>query len=206
VNIHASLLPKYRGPAPIQRAIENGEKETGVTVFCIDKGVDTGRILLQKRVAVGGAETSPQLYDRLSRLGAEAILEAAEGLAQGSLEPFRQDDVQATRAPKLTKEEARIRWDEPAQQVYNRIRAYKPFPGTYAVLKGKRLGVEWAEVTGSGAGGTPGSVTAVAQRGFEVQCGEGRLLVTEVKPEGRKAMDAAAFMRGTPLAIGTELA
>jgi methionyl-tRNA formyltransferase len=205
VNIHASLLPKYRGPAPIQRAIENGESETGVTVFLIDRGIDTGRVLLQKRIPIGSSETTPELYARLSQLGADAVVEAAAGLAQGTLEPFRQDDVQATRAPKLSKEEARIRWEEPAVRLYNRVRAFKPFPGTYALRDGKRLGVEWAEVVDTHGHGEPGTVTAVSASGFEVQCGEGRLRVTEVKPEGRKAMSASAYLRGTPLASGTEL-
>jgi len=205
INIHASLLPLYRGPAPIQRAIAAGESRTGVTIFAIDRGIDTGRIILQRELTIGPKETSPQLHARLSELGAEAIVEAVALLEAGEVSYVEQDERFASRAPKLAKEEAVIDWHEEAATIYNRIRAFKPFPGTYTVMNGRRLGIEWAEPLEAPPDFEPGTVCAVSKDWFEVQCGKGRLRVLEVKPEGRKHMDAGAFMRGSALACGVEL-
>jgi len=206
VNIHASLLPKYRGPAPIQRAIEAGEKETGVTVFRIDEGVDTGGILLQKRVSIGPDENAAELYERLGDCGADALIEALEGLRKGTLRPLPQDNAQASRAPKLTKEEARIDWRQPAQAIYNKIRAFKSFPGTYAMLDGKRLGIEHAVPVEKSLPGETGTVVRVADSFFEVECLPGLLRVLEVKPEGRRSMNVRDFLLGNKVIEGTRLA
>jgi methionyl-tRNA formyltransferase len=205
INIHASLLPKYRGPAPIQRAIEAGEKESGVTIFRIDEGVDTGNILLQKRVSIGDNETTPELYARLSELGAIALSEALEGIATGSLCPLPQDAAQASRAPKLTKEEARIDWRQPAVHIADKIRAFKPFPGTYTVLEGKRLGIEQAGFETAESPHEAGTVVAVEGSFFDVRCLPGVLRIFAVKPEGRRAMNVHDFLLGTTLAEGTRL-
>jgi methionyl-tRNA formyltransferase len=204
VNIHASLLPKYRGPAPIQRAIEAGEKETGVTVFRIDDGVDTGGILLQKRVSIGPDETAAELYERLGDCGANAIIEALEGLHRGTLRLLPQDNAQASRAPKLTKEEARIDWRQPAQAIYNKIRAFKSFPGTYALLDGKRLGIERAAPVEKSSPGEAGTIVTIADSFFDVRCMPGGVLrVLEVKPEGRRSMNVRDFLSGNKLMEGT---
>jgi methionyl-tRNA formyltransferase len=205
VNIHGSLLPAYRGPAPIQRAIEAGEKETGVTVFSIDEGVDTGGILLQKRLAIGAGETTPELYHRLSLLGAQALEEALAGLEQGTLRPRPQDNAGSSRASRLSKEEARINWRLPAESIWNKIRAFKPFPGTYTLLDGRRLGIEKAEPEGTEPFAETGVVSRVTPSSFEVRCSRGVLRVLEVKPEGRRAMSVHDFLLGRGLREGTVL-
>lgn len=205
-NVHASLLPRYRGPAPIHRAIEQGERETGVSVFRIDSGVDTGGILWQERCAIGDSATTPELYEQLSQLGAVALDKALAGLANGSIRPVAQDVGAATKAPKLRKEEARMDWGAPAHVLHNRIRAFKPFPGTYTTIGKRRLGIEWAQAHADGDRGVaPGSVVRVGPEWFDVSCGKGTLRIERVKPEGKAAMDAGAFMRGTPVREGTLL-
>ena len=205
LNIHASLLPKYRGPAPIQRAIEAGERETGVTLFRIDEGVDTGLVLLQKQTPIGLSETSIDLSLRLSELGAGALVETLEGLAAGTLQPIIQDASQASRAPKLAKEEAAIDWRLPAENIYNKVRAFKPFPGTFALLAGKRFGIETAEPVATSQRHEPGTIIRVAASFFEVQCSKGSLRILEVKPEGRTRMSVHDFLLGHRLQEGERL-
>lgn len=205
VNIHGSLLPKYRGPAPIQRAIEQGETRTGVSIFKIAPGIDTGDIILRKETPIGPDETTPQLYERLRELGAQALIEALEMLRKGTAYPEPQDHAAATKAPKLSKEEARIDWTLPAAAIYNKVRAFKPFPGTHTFLKGKRLGIEWARPVDADSQKPAGTVVSVHGEGFEVQCGKGILSVVDVKPEGKRAMGAEEFVRGARLETGTEL-
>jgi methionyl-tRNA formyltransferase len=206
INIHASLLPKFRGPAPIQRAIEAGEQETGVTIFRIDEGVDTGQLLLQKCVQIAPAETGPELYARLSTLGAEALIETLDGLQRGQMEPIPQNHALASRAPKLKKKEACIDWRQPAATIFNRIRAFKSFPGTYTLIDGRRLGIEWAMPIEKQASAEAGGIVQVADSFFDVQCLSGMLRVLEVKPEGRRSMNVHDFLLGTKLKEGTRLA
>ncbi len=206
LNVHASLLPRYRGPAPIQRAIENGEEQTGVTVFRIDTGVDTGGVLVQRSTPIGSSETALELYGRLSRLGAEALLEAVAGLAGGALRPVQQDSSRACRAPKLRKEEGLIDWSLPAEAIARKVRAFQPFPGTCTVYGGKRLGVMDAEAEGEAHGAAqPGAVVGVGADAVLVATGAGVLRVSVVKPEGKAEMNAASFARGARLTEGTVL-
>ncbi len=205
INVHASLLPRYRGPAPIQRAIESGDTETGVTIFRIDKGIDTGVVLLQRAVRIGTDETTPRLYERLSALGAQAMVEVLGKLAQGTTEERFQDSSAATRAPKLKKEEARIDWRLPNTAIYNRIRAFKPFPGTWTLIGGKRVGIEWAEPLDCASDAAAGTVMSTGDDGMVVRCGRGCLRVTDIRPEGRKSMSVGDFLRGTAVAEGTRL-
>lgn len=200
-NIHGSLLPAYRGPAPIQRAIEAGERETGVTVFRINEGVDTGTILLQRRCAIGDHETTPELYERMSGLGAQATVEALEICLSGAPLLRAQNDQLATAAPKLRKEEAVLDWNTDAPVLFNKIRAFKPFPGTHTLRAGSRLGIEWA-LPVNYAQATPGMVVQNDKNGFTIACGSGALWVTQVKPEGKKSMDAASYARGAHLEVG----
>lgn len=202
INVHASLLPKYRGPAPIQRAVEAGEKETGITIFRIDEGVDTGGILFQKRLPIGPQETSEELYARLGDCGAEALLETLDGLKNGKLRPCPQNNAAACRAPKLSKDEAHINWRTPAVAIYNKIRAFKPFPGTYTLFETKRLGIEWAEPVENAGVAEPGAVISVTDSFFEVRCLPGSLRVLKVKPEGRKSMSVHDFLLGKKLREG----
>ncbi len=205
VNVHASLLPRYRGSAPIQRAIEAGEQETGVTVFQIDEGVDTGQALMKKATTIGPDETTPELYTRLSLLGAEALLETLRLLERGAATPLPRTREKVTRAPKLRKEEARIDWRLPASQLFNKIRAFKPFPGVYTVFRGKRMVIEWAIAVAADYDGRPGEISAVHKNSFDVLCGTGLLRVLAVKPAGKKAMSAEDWLRGAQLEKGMQL-
>ncbi|MCL2183800.1 MAG: methionyl-tRNA formyltransferase [Chitinispirillia bacterium] len=206
VNIHASLLPKYRGAAPIHRAIEAGERETGVTVFRIDEGVDTGEIILQKKISIGDSETTPELYERLSAMGAGALREAVDGLTGGNVSTSIQNQSEATRAPKLTRQEGHIDWKLSSTQIFNKIRAFKPFPGTYFFLGGKRINAEWAgPVDADSNTNNPGAVITAKNDCIDVQCGSGTLRITKVKPEGRPSMDVRAFLLGHSIAEGTVL-
>ncbi len=203
-NIHASLLPRYRGPAPIQRSIAAGEQETGVTIFKIDAGIDTGAIVLSKTTAIGPLETTPELSGRLSALGAQAIVEALARVEGGSVVYEQQDHSVACGAPKLTKAEGKIDWTEPAQLIFNKIRAFKPFPGTYTFLDGMRISIEWGIRVGDAAPrGLPGAIAGIGKEGVEVECGSGLLRILEVKPEGRKSMPARDFVAGRQLGVGT---
>jgi methionyl-tRNA formyltransferase len=205
LNIHASLLPKYRGPAPIHRAIQAGDKESGVTIFRIDEGVDTGEILLQDKIPISDQETTPSLYEKLSLLGADLLVKSLDGLGKGSLTPILQDSQTVSRAPKLSKDEALIDWSNSARTIYNKIRAFKPFPGTYCMLDGKRLGIEWAQPVEDSSTGDIASIVNVTNSFFDVQCNPGVLRIFEVKPEGRKGMDVHSFLLGKRLLKGTIL-
>lgn len=207
INIHASLLPHYRGPAPIHRAIEAGEKVTGVSIFRIDEGIDTGEILLQERLYIDEQETTPDLYGRLSLLGADCLEKTLQKLEKSALTPITQNSTVASKAPKLRKEEALINWNLPSNVLFNRIRAFKPFPGTYTILSGKRLGIDWAAPVECQTAGTvdPGTITAVSEDSFDVQSGNGQLRILSVKPEGRKCMSVHDFLNGTTLEKGMKL-
>jgi methionyl-tRNA formyltransferase len=203
INIHASLLPRYRGPAPIQRAIQAGEKKTGVTMFSINAGIDTGRILSVKSTDIKPHETSPELYERLSCLGAESAVEAVASIQNGNAIYIEQDNSLATRAPKLLKAEGLINWAESSSVVFNKIRAFKPFPGCCTFLNGRRISVEWGvplEFTGTQK--TPGTVTSVSAESLDVMCGDGALRIFEVKPEGKKKMNARDFINGARISAG----
>jgi len=203
VNIHASLLPRYRGPAPIHRAIEAGETATGVTVFRIDDGIDTGEILLQQQVSIGEHETTPQLYSRLSLLGSDTLEQALHLIDTRSARALSQNDMPSCSAPKLRKEEARINWNLSAVELFNKIRAFKPFPGTFTMYTSKRLGIDWAvaqpEVSSAMA---PGTICSIGDTFFDVQTGSGVLRIYSVKPEGRNCMPVHDFLNGTTLREG----
>jgi len=203
INIHASLLPRYRGPAPIQRAIAAGEKITGITIFRIDEGIDTGTIVVQKEAAIAHDETTPQVYERLSRLGADSIMDAISTIQRGKAVFAKQDASLATASPKLSKAEGNIDWSMPAERIFNIIRAFKPFPGSYSFLEGRRIAIEWALPIEGGGSEPPGTICSVGESGIEVRCGSGALSITEVKPEGKNTMSAKAFAAGRCLIIGS---
>jgi len=202
INIHASLLPKYRGPAPIHRAIEAGEQCSGITIFRIDDGIDTGEILLQVPVDIGSMETTPELYERLSRLGAQSINDALLKLDSGETMCLPQDHSLSSKAPKLSKEDARIDWNLPATAIFNKIRAFKPFPGTYCIFEAKRLGIDSAIVVDNERSAVPGTIAAVGDTFFDVACNPGLLRVVKVKPEGRRIMDTHDYLLGSRLTEG----
>lgn len=205
INIHASLLPKYRGPAPIHRAIEAGEKETGITIFKIDDGVDTGEILLQTSMPIGQNETTPELYERLSSCGATMLIEAIEKIVNGEQRLIIQENDLSTKAPKLTKVEAHIDWSKSAENIFNKIRAFKPFPGTFCFVDEKRLGIDWAEVSDNTKTGPCGEIVTIGDSYIDVFCNPGILRILRVKPEGRNVMSVHDFLLGSHLMEGTIL-
>ena len=195
VNVHASLLPKYRGAAPINWAIANGETVTGVTTMRIERRLDAGDILLKREVEIGPIESAPELAERLARVGAELLVETLAGLERETLVGEKQDETEATYAPLLKREDGWIDWNLTAGEVLNRIRGFAPWPGSFTSLRGKRLHVRQAHQK-LGAPAAPGAVS-VADGSFEVGCGGGTALVLEeIQLEGKKQMSTAEFARG----------
>jgi methionyl-tRNA formyltransferase len=209
VNVHASLLPRYRGAAPIQLAIANGESETGVTTMLIDEGLDTGPALLRRALSIAPAETAAELEPRLARLGADLLLETVRGLEDGSLRPAPQDHARASLAPMLKKEDGRVDWSRPAGAIACRARGFSPWPGAFAFHDGRLLKLQKVavEAPATDATAAPGTVIESRPDGVVVACGSAsRLRLVEVLPEGRRAMPAAAWARGARLQPGDVLA
>lgn len=200
INLHGSLLPRYRGAAPIQWALLNGESETGVTTFFIQKSVDTGNMLLQRKLPIKPDETFGELHDRMAELGATTLLDTIDGIAAGTLQATPQDDTLATRAPKITPDLLPIDFTQSASKVHNQIRAFSPKPGAYTVLVGQRIKFLRSHLVAKQ--GRPGKVIAVDRDGFTVACGDQALTITEVQPEGKRAMESRAFLSGNPLQTG----
>lgn len=199
INLHASLLPAYRGAAPIQWSILNGETETGITAMQMADGLDTGDLLLQKKIAIGPEETAAQLYDRLAVLAAETLAETLVALEAGTLQPEPQNDAQSSYAARITKEMSALDFTKPAQQLHDLIRGITGF----TMLGGKRLKV-YASAVVPNVAGAPGTVSDAGQ--FIVACGDGNgLRLTEIQPEGKRRMPTADFLRGTTLEEGTRL-
>jgi len=205
VNVHGSVLPRYRGAAPVQWAIVNGETETGVSTMLIDEGMDTGPVLLTRKEPIQATDTAPELEARLARLGADLLVETLVGLQAGTVSPVPQDAALATYAPLIRKEDGRLEWTEPAAAIERRVRGFHPWPGVVTTVGGRELKVLRARLEPDGAG-EPGVVTAVDRDGIVVACGDGtRLRLIEVQPESRKPMPAAAFAAGARLAPGARL-
>jgi len=210
INLHASLLPKYRGAAPINWAIVNGETRTGLTTMRIDAGMDTGEMLLQREIEIGARETAPELAARLSESGAPLMAETLRELAAGTIAPKAQNHAEASYAPMLKKEGGRIDWKRPAIEIYNRMRGFAPWPGAYTTFRGQSCQV-WGEPVSkerdaslaSGAGGTvPGALCGERNELF-VWCGDATVLcVSIVQVEGRKAVQASDFANGARLKSG----
>lgn len=199
VNVHASLLPRYRGAAPVQWSIASGESATGVTTMRIDAGLDTGDILLAAETPIGPEETAVELAGRLARLGADLLVETLDGLRAGSIRPRRQDPVLATYAPILRKEHGRIDWNLTAREVYNRVRGLVPWPGAYTGFRGQRLHIWKARLAQVLEAGMPGSLRPAGRR-LLAGCGDGAWLeLIEVQLEGRNKVLADAFMNGQHL-------
>jgi methionyl-tRNA formyltransferase len=195
VNVHASLLPKYRGAAPIQWAIANGESVTGVTTMLINAGLDTGDMLLKAETAVGPDETAEELSVRLAALGAGLAVDTVKGLASGSIEPIPQNEANATWAPVLKREDGLIRWDLSALAIYNRARGFHPWPGAYTTFRGQRLHI-WRSNPHDRRLGPPGAIHLDARKMY-VACGNGTALeIQELQLEGRKRVTADAFVNG----------
>ena len=210
INLHASLLPKYRGAAPINWAIVNGESRTGVTTMRIDAGMDTGEMLLRREIEIGPEETAPELAARMSESGAPLMAETLRGLAAGRIAPKPQEHSEASYAPMLKKEDGRIDWKRPAIEIYNRMRGFAPWPGAYTTFRGQSCHV-WGEPVSkegdvglqSGAGGgVPGTLFGEKNELF-ICCGDATVLCLRlVKVEGRKPVKATDFANGARLKSG----
>ena len=198
LNIHASLLPRWRGAAPIQRAILAGDAETGITIMQMDAGLDTGAMLAKTVVPIGATDTAASLHDVLAAAGAAAIVDALANYP--ALVPEPQDDTQATYAAKLSKDEARLDWNLSADALARAVRAYNPAPGAWTLLEGTPLKI-WVAQAVAGAG-TPGVLLRAEADQLVVACGSGALALQELQPAGSKRMGATAFLAGRPLAPG----
>ncbi len=196
INIHPSLLPKYRGAAPIQRAIMNGEKITGVTIMWMNERLDAGDIFFQREIEIKEEETYGELHDRLSLISAEMIVEALKKIERGEVTRIPQNENEATYAKPISKEETLIDWRESAFDIVNKIRALSPKPGAVAVVSGKRFKLYRAK--SCEGEGIPGEILEkdVRKGVLKIACGEGALLILEIQPEGKKVMDIASFLRG----------
>lgn len=198
LNIHASLLPRWRGAAPIHRAIMAGDAETGICIMQMDAGLDTGDVLLRRATPIGADETTAQLHDRLSRMGATLITEALDALPDLTPEPQPESGI--TYAAKIDKSEARIDWTRPAQEIDRQIRGLSPFPGAWCDMAGERLKLLGSRMAhGSGAPGETLNDT------LTIACGSGAVEITRLQKAGRAAQDSAEFLRGIPVPRGTQL-
>ncbi len=203
VNVHASLLPKYRGASPIAWAILKGEKRTGVTTIKMDEGMDTGDILLQKEIILGERETFESLHDRLALLGEEVLMETLERMKKGDLTPIPQDHSEATFAPPFKKEDGRIDWKKEAREIDCQIRALNPWPGTFTEWNGRLLKIFSGEVRQGISKGEAGRVVWVGADFIEVETGNGSLLIKEVQLEGKRRMSVKEFLSGHSIPVGT---
>ncbi len=202
INIHASLLPRWRGAAPIQRAILAGDTKTGITIMEMDQGLDTGPILAAEEIDIGPATTCAELHDRLAVLGGRMVVYVLNGLATGVIKPAPQPDQGAVYAAKLTRAEGRMDWRRPAQELERQMRAFSPWPGAWFEIEGTRIKVIEARVMAEATGVVPGEVL---DHRLTVACGGGSLRILTLQREGKKAQGAAEFLRGFNLSAGTLL-
>lgn len=202
MNLHSSLLPKYRGAAPINRAIIEGEKESGVTTMKMDIGMDTGDILLTKKTPITDSDNAQTLHDRLSIAGASLVLETIARLEDNTLTPLPQDDAQITYAPKLKKQDGLIPWEKDAVSLGNLVRGLEPWPGAFSFFQSKRLRLCAVETSSGQPEDLPGEITRISDHGIEVGTGKGRIVITELQPEGKKRMSAKSFLAGHKMLKG----
>ena len=202
INVHASLLPKYRGPAPIWRALIDGEKKTGVTTMYTDKGVDTGDILLKRELTIDDDMTAGQLHDRLALLSAEALKETLELLWEGKLQPKKQDERLATYAPSITKETGKIDWQKDPEAIRNLVRGLCPYPGAYSFYQGVCMKILSARAENINANARPGKIIEVGKDSFAVACKKGILRVYRIQMPGKKAMDVSDYLNGNDISEG----
>lgn len=205
INLHVSLLPKYRGSAPIQWAVLNGDAETGVTIMQLDEGLDTGDILMVRRVAIGPDVTAGELFDHVSAVGAVTLVSAIEKLEAGELTPTPQDHSRATMAPALDKAMAQFDFSWPAARIHNWVRGMDPWPSAYFLCDGKKVKVLQSKPVALPQGETPTPGTVVARKPLTVACAEGAVQLLCVTPEGGKPMDGTAWAAGRRLKIGDKL-
>ena len=207
VNVHFSLLPRYRGAAPVQRAIMAGETETGVSTFLLEPTLDTGPILMAEREPIHPEDTAGTLMERLARVGAELLVRTLDAIEAGTTEPQQQDAAAATPAPKVRPEDGVIDWTRPAGEIVNLVRGLNPAPGAFTTFRGKRMKVWRARPTlpGDDPDQPPGTLTPSSENGAAVRAGDGSVELLEVQLEGGKRLDVAAFVRGHRIDFGHEV-
>ncbi|HEY4175895.1 MAG TPA: methionyl-tRNA formyltransferase [Kofleriaceae bacterium] len=203
INVHGSILPRYRGAAPIQWAVINGDAETGVAIMQLDEGMDTGPVFLEKRTPIGPEETSGELFARLSPIGAATLLEALDGIAAGRLTAVAQDHASATHAPMLDKSDGAIDFAQPARAVAARVRGVDPWPGAQTQHRGQMMKL-FRAVVGPGSG-SPGTILAIDAAGVHVATGDGAVVIRDVQAAGKKRMTAQQFAQGRGIAVGEVL-
>ena len=204
LNVHGSLLPAYRGAAPIQRALLDGQAGTGVTIMQMDAGLDTGAMLSKAATPIEPTDNAQTLHDRLAKLGAELLLETIPRHVAGEITPEPQDETLATHAAKITREMGRIDWSQPATQLWNQARAFTPWPGVFTRLDGRLLKLLEVEPADTDCPG-PGVVGQADADGILVGCGDGALRIMRLQKEGARRLTAAEFLAGTPLPVGAQL-
>nr|WP_091348951.1 methionyl-tRNA formyltransferase [Anaerobranca gottschalkii] len=203
INVHGSLLPKYRGAAPIHWALLNGEKTTGVTTMLMDEGMDTGDMLLKREIPIEEGDNVETLHEKLAQIGADLLIKTLEELEEGTLKPEKQQEDLATYAPMVTKEMGLIDWNLPAKNIYNKLRGLNPWPGTYTHIKGDRLKIisgeiyrEYSECQ------EPGTIVEITKEGIVVETGEGSILIKEVQPANKDKMDSYSYVNGYKIKRG----
>jgi len=199
INLHASLLPQYRGAAPIQWALMNGDRATGVSVFQIEKKVDTGKIICQKKLDINESDNFESLSNKLSNLGAEVILKALNSIEDGEYNLLEQDNTLSTRAPKISKDMSRIKWDWTAVKINNWIRGLSPKPGMTTIFRKKKIKIIKSDVTDELAKGVPGIVNKVNKSLLEIHTGSGLLSIKELQQEGKKCLPIDKFLNGNDI-------
>jgi len=204
LNVHASLLPKYRGAAPIQWALLDGESETGVTIMKMDAGLDTGAMLSERASPITDTDNAATLHDRLATLGADLLISTIPPFVEGKIPPRPQDESRATYARKITKEDGRLDWTQPARVLWNKTRGLTPWPGTFTYAAGQLLKV-WRASVAAELHGPPGEILCADKSGLIVACGQQALRLEEVQREGGRRLEAAAFLAGNALTVGSKL-
>ena len=199
INLHASILPKYRGAAPIQWALMNGEKTTGVSIFQIEKKVDTGKIITQKKINIDKNDNYALLSKKLSYIGAEALVEALNRLEKGNVNFIKQENSLVTKAPKITKEMLRIQWEWPAKKINNWVRGLSPKPGMTAIFQNKKIKILKTVVLDDQIQNPPGKIKSVTDCALEIYTGKGLISILELQQEGKKCLPIVQFLRGSTI-------
>ncbi|MCL2563312.1 MAG: methionyl-tRNA formyltransferase [Oscillospiraceae bacterium] len=202
INVHPSLLPKYQGAAPIQWAVLNGDKTTGVTIMQMDEALDTGDILSQEETKIHPNETAGDLFDRLSIQGARLLAKSIPAIVNGTVKRTPQDPAKATHAPPLRREMSPVDWTRPAQEMLSQIRGLNPWPMATTEIADKTFKLHTAYVGGDARIAPPGTVVSAGEGGLEIACGDGTVVITRLQPPGKKAMAAADYLRGNPIELG----
>ncbi|SHJ61289.1 methionyl-tRNA formyltransferase [Anaerobranca californiensis DSM 14826] len=203
INVHGSLLPKYRGAAPIHWALLNGEKTTGVTTMLMDEGMDTGDMLLKAEIPIEEGDNVETLHEKLAEIGADLLIKTLEQLEEGTLKPEKQQEALASYAPMVTKEMGLIDWSLPAKNIYNKLRGLNPWPGTFTYIRGDRLKIISGEIyQGFLQSQEPGTIVEIIKKGIIVATGEGSILIKEVQPANKEKMDSYSYVNGYKIKRG----